>query len=174
VSWDWGQIYLPEDIHSELSEFHTALASLQEYMFADRDEGSLVVLGFGLLLRDCWTVVELEEGDEDFPQFLHKSLLDIHKVKQVFKAIEKVIGRLPPPDTAEERPKKLELEGSAKRRKASTNRKKPVARKGLAHTPPPVPSTSKQSDTQKDGNIPARNVRSQRQRMPSKKLRDSD
>jgi hypothetical protein len=142
-----------------------ALDSLQGYTIADRDQGTLVVLGFGLLLRDCWAAVEVEGDDEDSPEFLRKSLLTVRNVKRVFKAIEEVIGRLPQLDTAQEQPK--ELDGSAKYQ--------PVARESLPHIPPPVSSTSKQSGLQKHDNIPARNVESQRQgqrqRKPSKKLR---
>jgi hypothetical protein len=171
VSWSWSERYLPEDIHSESSEFDTALSSLEGYTFSDHDQGALVVLGFGLLLRDCWAAVEVEVDDEDSPQVLRKSLLDGKNVRRVIKAIEKVTSRLLPSDTAQKRPKELELDGSAKKQKASTGKKKPIARKGHPNTPPPVPSTSKHSGTQKDGNIPVGNTRSQRQRKPSKKLR---
>ena len=171
MSWDWDQGYLPEDIHSNSSEFYAALDLLREYEFVDRDQGTLVALGFGLLLHDCWKVVELEEGDEDCPKFLYESILDLEGAMRAVKAIKEVTNRLPPLDTAGERPKELELDGSAKRQKASAGRKKHVAKKGLTNIPPPVPSTSKQSGMEKDGNNPAENIRSKRQRKPSKKVR---
>jgi hypothetical protein len=149
-----------------------ALDSLQGYTIVNRDQGTLVVLGFGLLLRDCWAAVELEDDDEDSPEFLRKSLLTVRNVKRVIKAIEEVIGRLQQLDTAQEQPK--ELDGSAKSQMAGMGQKKPIARESLTHTAPPVPSTSKQSGLQMHGNIPARDVESQRQgqrqRKPSKKL----
>jgi hypothetical protein len=156
-----------------LSKFYTALDSLQQYKFADYDEGTLVVLGFGLLLQECWRVVELENDNEDSPHFLHESVLDMEGVRRVFKAIEEVISRLPQPDATEKRPKELESSGSAERQKADAQQKKPIARKGPTNAPPPVPSTSKQSGTQQDGNNPLKNVRSQQPRKPSKKLRNS-
>jgi hypothetical protein len=164
VSWHWDERYLPEDIHSKLSEFHMALELLQEYAIADRDQGLLIGLGFGLLLRDCWAAVQLEDDAKDSPEILRKSRLDMQNVNQVLKAIEEVIGRLAQSGSAQQAPK--ELHGSPKRRKASAGQKKPVSRKGPTHTPPPVASTSKQSAMQTDGNI-----RSQRQRKPSMKLR---
>jgi len=47
-----------------------ALEKLQRYTFMDCDEGSFVVFGFGLLLHECWRIVEVKDDDEDAPQFL--------------------------------------------------------------------------------------------------------
>ena len=53
ASWDWAQMYLPDSIHTNSETFHAALCLLQKYTFANCSEGTLVILGFGLLLRDC-------------------------------------------------------------------------------------------------------------------------
>ncbi|KAF8485626.1 hypothetical protein F5888DRAFT_1811285 [Russula emetica] len=113
------------------------------------------------------------------PEFLQQSLLGDKRARLIVKAIRKVIGRLPSPDTEEEtqeRPKEKELDGGAKvsKAKARAGQKKLAARKDLTHTPSLAPSTSKPSGTQKDDKSPVGNARSQRQRKPSKKLRDSD
>jgi len=73
--WDWNQKYLPKDIHIRWHEFNVALEKLQEYTFVDRDEGSSVVLGFGLLVCECWRVVEVEDDDEDSSQFFETPFL---------------------------------------------------------------------------------------------------
>jgi hypothetical protein len=175
ASWDWAEKYLPPDIHIDRSEFKEALDLLSKYKFGDRDEGTSVVLGFGLLLRECWRAVEVEGDDEDAPKFLQESLLDMKKSDQVIEAIKKVIGELPSLDADEERPKEKKLDGSTKGHKVKAGQKKPATRKHHTNTPSPGPSTAKKSfGTRKEINSPAKNIRSQRQRKPSKKLRDSD
>jgi hypothetical protein len=70
-----------------------ALNLLQEYTFVDRAKGSLVVLGFGLLLRKCWRAVEVEDDDENSPEFLQESLLGKKRAKKVIAAIKKMISK---------------------------------------------------------------------------------
>src|SRR6267154_4446736 len=74
ASWDWGKTYLPHDIHTNQGKFDKALDLLYKYKFGDHDEGTSVVLGFSLLLRECWRAVEVEGDDEDSPRFLRESL----------------------------------------------------------------------------------------------------
>ncbi|KAF8500340.1 hypothetical protein F5888DRAFT_1633096 [Russula emetica] len=78
------------------------------------------------------------------PEFLQQSLLGDKRARLIVKAIRKVIGRLPSPDTEEERPKEKELDGGAKvsKAKARAGQKKLAARKDLTHTPSLAPSTS--------------------------------
>ncbi|KAF8492036.1 hypothetical protein F5888DRAFT_1807024 [Russula emetica] len=136
----------------------------------DCEEGTSVTLGFGLLLRECERAKEVEGDDENYPEFLQQSLLGDKRARLIVKAIGKVIGRLPSPDTEEERPKEKELDGGAKAQKGKAR----AGQKKLAATPSLAPSTSKPSGTQKDDKSPAGTARSQRQRKPSKKLRDSN
>jgi hypothetical protein len=162
------------NIHAGWQEFSKELELLDRYMFADREAGSLIVLALGLLLRECWRAVELEEDDENAPEFLRGSHLEKTRArKRVLKAIEDAISRLPSPDADKERQKEKELKSSAKGRKVRVSEKK--RGKMPARTPSPVASTSrKPSGTQEEAIGPAQNIRSQRQRKPSKKLRDSD
>lgn len=146
---------------------------LQKSTFVDCNEGTLVVLGFGLLLRECWRAVEAEDDDENAPKFLQESLLGKKRAKQVIQAIKEAISKLPLSFTDEERQEEKEFGSSTKGKKAKHGQKNPMA-KSPAHTPPPMPSTSKQSGIQKGNSGPIQNIRSQRQRKPSKKLRDAD
>ena len=151
-----------------------ALDLLQKYPFADHKEGTLVVLGLGLLLRECWRAVEVEDDDESAPKFLQESLLGKKRASQVIKAIKEVMSGLPSLDTNDERSTEKKLDDSEDRQKVKAGQKKPTKMKRPC-TPPLVPSTSKKPfGTQKEDNSPSKNIRSQRQRKPSKKLRGSD
>lgn len=176
ASWDWGQKYLPANIHAGWQEFSKELELLDGYKFADCEAGSLIVLALGLLLRECWRAIELEEDDEDAPEFLRGSHLDkTRAMERVLKAIRDAISRLPSPDADKERQKEKESESSAKGRKVRVSEKKRGKMPARTRTPPPVASTSRKlSGTQEEAISPAQNVRSRRQRKPSKKLRDSD
>jgi hypothetical protein len=151
ASWNWAQKYLPLEIHTKWSELDVALDLLRKYKFADQNEGTSVVLGFGLLLHECWRVIELEEDDDSSPEFLHQSVLGMKRAREIIKAIEEVSGMLPLIDTVEEAPKATGSDGSSKGQKARAGQRKPASRSS-----------------------PVRNIRSQRQRKPSKKLCDSD
>src|SRR5712672_906339 len=103
-----------------------------------------------------------------------KSLSLVKKrAKQVIQAIKEAISKLPLSFTDEERQEEREFGSSTKGKKAKHGQKNPMA-KSPTHTPPPMPSTSKQSGIQKGNSGPIQNIRSQRQRKPSKKLRDAD
>ena len=170
ASWGWDKKYLSEDIHTRMPQFNVGLKSLQEYTFVDRDEGTSVVLGLGLLWRECWRAVEVEGDDEDFPKFLRESLLGSKRAERVAQAIKEMADRLPQPDTDKERLQKKKLDGSTKAQKTKAGLEKPT-RKKHPHIPSPGPSPSKKlSDTQKEDNSPVRNIRSQRERKPTKKL----
>jgi hypothetical protein len=164
------------NIHAGWQEFSKELDLLDRYMFADHEAGMLIVLALGLLLRECWRAVELEDDDENAPEFLHRSHLDkTRAMERVLKGIKDAISRLPSPDADKERQKEKELDGSAEGLKGRASKKKHGKMPARIRTPPPVASTSrKPSGTQKEAINPAQNVRSQRQRKPSKKLRDSD
>jgi hypothetical protein len=169
ASWDWGEKYLPENIHLDQLQFSNELDLLRKYEFVDCDKGSIVVLGFGLLLRDCWRALEVEDDDETSPNFLRTSHLGSTEVIDlVVKAVGEVVDKLP-------KPKEKVLGRQVEGRKAKVSQKKQGKLPIRTHTPPPVASTSKKpSNEQMEDISPTRNVRSQRQRKPSKKLRDSN
>jgi hypothetical protein len=166
VSWDWSQKYLPDAVHADWDECDTALDLFCDYEIANHNQGILVVLGFGLLLRECWRAVEVKDDNESAPKFLQESLLGERRVKPIIRAIKDVTGKLPSSDTDKERPKEKKSDGSAKG--------KEVTRASPTRTPSPVSSATKlPSGTRKEDCSPARNIRSQRQQKPSKKILDS-
>jgi hypothetical protein len=174
ASWDWSQKYLSDAVHADWDECDTALDLFCDYEIADHNQGILVVLGFGLLLHECWRAVEVEDDDESAPKFLQGSLLSERRVKPIIRAIKDVTGKLPSSDTGEESPKEKKSDGSAKGKEARAGQKKPVTRASPTRTPSPVSSAAKlPSGTRKEDCSPARNIRSQRQRKPSKNILDS-
>lgn len=118
ASWDWAQMYLPDNIHTNLENLHAVLCLLQKYTFVNHSEGTLVILGFGLLLCDCWRAVEVEDDDEHYSKFLQESLLGTKQANQVIKAIKAVISRLPSSNTNVEMPKGKKSDGIAWGQKA--------------------------------------------------------
>ena len=123
ASWDWAQMYLPDSIHTNSETFHAALCLLQKYTFANCSKGTLVILGFGLLLHDCWRAVEVEDDDEHYPKFLQESLLGMKQANQVIKAIKAVIKRLPSSNTNVKMPEGKESDGIAEGQKARAGQK---------------------------------------------------
>ncbi|KAG1746050.1 uncharacterized protein EDB91DRAFT_1246181 [Suillus paluster] len=72
VSWTWSQAYLPKDIHENMETASAALENLLNYKFNSRGWGMIVVLGLGLLLRECRHAQEYEEDEatDDVPDYL--------------------------------------------------------------------------------------------------------
>ncbi|KAI6137143.1 hypothetical protein F5141DRAFT_1060032 [Pisolithus sp. B1] len=63
ATWTWSAKYLPEEIHLDLGAFQKAIAELQSARFGSSSRGFEVVLGLGLLLRECCHAQEVEEDD---------------------------------------------------------------------------------------------------------------
>ncbi|KAF8547885.1 hypothetical protein OG21DRAFT_1567584 [Imleria badia] len=90
VSWHWGRKYLPEEIHMKQDGFCAELSTLRRYTFVDCNKGMQVVLGLGLLLRECWRAVEVEADDASTPGFLRASVLGVEMTKEVIATMEEV------------------------------------------------------------------------------------
>ena len=60
--------------------------------------GTAVVLGLGLLIRDCWRAQELEQPEDGeqktAPEFLYSSLLGVQQVEGVFAEVDGICSRL--------------------------------------------------------------------------------
>ncbi|KAI6098644.1 hypothetical protein EDD16DRAFT_1527144 [Pisolithus croceorrhizus] len=63
ATWTWSAKYLPEEIHLDLGTFQKAIGKLQSARFSSSSRGLEVVLGLGLLLRECSHAQEVEEDD---------------------------------------------------------------------------------------------------------------
>ncbi|KAI6132441.1 hypothetical protein EDD16DRAFT_1699580 [Pisolithus croceorrhizus] len=63
ATWTWSGKYLPEEIHLDLGTFQKATGELQSARFSSSSRGLEVVLGLGLLLRECTCAQEVEEDD---------------------------------------------------------------------------------------------------------------
>lgn len=94
ASWRWGWKYLPAEIHAKKEEFSAALSALRRHTFTDRNKGTAVVLGLGLLLRECWRVVEVEADDSNIPGFLRGSVLSVKMAEEVVATMKGVSGCL--------------------------------------------------------------------------------
>ncbi|KAI5992062.1 hypothetical protein EDC04DRAFT_2613711 [Pisolithus marmoratus] len=96
ATWTWSAQYLPEDIHLNGTSFWKALQKLQSARFSCSLKGFQVVLGFGLLLRECkWD----QEVDPDDPavadlDFLLNSELGVKRGEDVMGAVGSVVSRL--------------------------------------------------------------------------------
>ncbi|KAI5989417.1 hypothetical protein F5J12DRAFT_897957 [Pisolithus orientalis] len=96
ASWTWSAQYLPQEIHANGGSFWKALGQLQSQRFTSRVKGLPVVLGFGMLWRECKRAQEVEEDDPEVANlgFLLDSKLDISRGKDVMAAVGVVIARL--------------------------------------------------------------------------------
>ncbi|KAI6045842.1 hypothetical protein EDC04DRAFT_2598438 [Pisolithus marmoratus] len=85
ATWTWSAKYLPQEIHLESACFWKALGELQSARFKSSSLGEEVVLGLGLLLRECSHAQEVEEDDP---------LLGIQKVENVMDIVGLIVARL--------------------------------------------------------------------------------
>ncbi|KAI5998601.1 hypothetical protein EDD15DRAFT_2193972 [Pisolithus albus] len=94
--WTWGAKYLPEHIHLDRDSFLKALAQLEGEKFGSFNQGGPIVLGLGLLLRECNRAQEVEEDDPEVSHldFLLNSNLGIQRAEDVLCAVRSVIARL--------------------------------------------------------------------------------
>ncbi|KAI6036709.1 hypothetical protein BKA83DRAFT_4120398 [Pisolithus microcarpus] len=96
ATWTWGAKYLPQEIHLDGGSFWKALGQLQSGRFASSSSGWEVVLGLGLLLRECSCAQEVEEDDPlvSHLQFLLNSELGIRRAEDVMDIVGLIVSRL--------------------------------------------------------------------------------
>ncbi|KAI6044620.1 hypothetical protein EDC04DRAFT_2889687 [Pisolithus marmoratus] len=96
ATWTWSAKYLPQEIHLESACFWKALGELQSVRFTSSSLGGQVVLGLGLLLRECSHAQEVEEDDPlvSHLQFLLNSELGIQKAENVMDIVGLIVARL--------------------------------------------------------------------------------
>ncbi|KAI6042082.1 hypothetical protein EDC04DRAFT_2974212 [Pisolithus marmoratus] len=96
ATWTWSAKYLPQEIHLESACFWKALGELQSARFTSSSLGGEVVLGLGLLLRECSHAQEVEEDDPlvSHLQSLLNSELGIQRAENVMDIVELIVVRL--------------------------------------------------------------------------------
>ncbi|KAI6008945.1 hypothetical protein EDC04DRAFT_2610795 [Pisolithus marmoratus] len=96
ATWTWSAKYFPQEIHLESTCFWKALGELQSVRFTSSSLGGQVVLGLGLLLRECSHAQEVEEDDPlvSHLQFLLNSELGIQKAENVMGIVGLIVARL--------------------------------------------------------------------------------
>ncbi|KAI6040689.1 hypothetical protein EDC04DRAFT_2602292 [Pisolithus marmoratus] len=96
ATWTWSAKYLPQEIHLESTCFWKALGELESARFTSSSLGGQVVLGLGLLLRECSHAQEAEEDDPlvSHLQFLLNSELGIQKAENVMGIVGLIVVRL--------------------------------------------------------------------------------
>ncbi|KAI6007526.1 hypothetical protein F5J12DRAFT_782570 [Pisolithus orientalis] len=88
---------LPEtEMHGNGDSFWKALYQLQSEKFASTQKGLTIVLGFGMLWRECKRAQDIESDDPEAANlgFLLGLGLDIHKGEDVMGAVGLVVARL--------------------------------------------------------------------------------
>ncbi|KIJ58405.1 hypothetical protein HYDPIDRAFT_34210 [Hydnomerulius pinastri MD-312] len=116
ASWTWDRKFLPRDLHTSGDSFRTALATLKNFRWSTAGGGTLIVLGFGLLMRECARAQEAKDDDTSSPSFLLSSRLGVQRLDDVVDAVVEVTSRV-----------KAELEGSSdeeERRQEEEERKR--------------------------------------------------
>jgi hypothetical protein len=83
-------------VHESLDEFTAGLKMLMNAPLTSADSAMLVVLGLGLLLRDCKHAMEYEEDEaaSDAPSYLANSVLNIACITKVDSAGRHVLCRV--------------------------------------------------------------------------------
>ena len=98
ASWTWPRQYLPREIHTSADVFQGALLQFKDFPWKSHNYGTPVVLGLGLLIRDCWSVQELEEPEDGeertAPSYLYLSMLGVAKSELVLAEVEAMNARL--------------------------------------------------------------------------------
>lgn len=93
TSWKWAKKYLPAELHTAGDALRLALGTLRRTKFADAGSSTPVILGLGLLLRECWRAVEVEP-DSGTPTFLVNSLLGVERAEDVLAVIKQILQEL--------------------------------------------------------------------------------
>ncbi|KAI5987004.1 hypothetical protein EDC04DRAFT_2913146 [Pisolithus marmoratus] len=95
ATWAWSAKYLPEEMHLDAKCFWGALGQLQSSRFGCSSKGFEVVLGLGLLLRECSYAQEVEDDPAvGHLHFLLNSVLGVQRGEGVMDIVGLVISRL--------------------------------------------------------------------------------
>ncbi|KAG1819994.1 hypothetical protein EV424DRAFT_1347324 [Suillus variegatus] len=89
VDWHCGESYLPEYLHGSQDMVMASLELLTNASIRSSHSAALVVLGLGLILRDCKRVIEYEEEEAlpGTPSYLASLIMDLQCMIKVDSAI---------------------------------------------------------------------------------------
>ncbi|KAG1887756.1 hypothetical protein F4604DRAFT_1674924 [Suillus subluteus] len=89
VDWCCGESYLPEYLHGSQDMVMASLEVLTQAPIRSSSSGALVVLGLGLILRDCKQVIKYEEDEAPpgTPIYLASSIMDLQCMIKVDNTI---------------------------------------------------------------------------------------
>ncbi|KAG2062909.1 hypothetical protein BDR04DRAFT_1164491 [Suillus decipiens] len=89
VNWSWKDSYLPKSVHESQEMVMASLELMKKAPIQSAYSAALVVLGLGMILRDCKHVIEYEEDEAPpgTPSCLASSNLDLQCIIMVDDAI---------------------------------------------------------------------------------------
>ncbi|KAG1849745.1 hypothetical protein F4604DRAFT_1934773 [Suillus subluteus] len=92
ASWTWSEAYLSQNMHDNFQSSFLALEELENYTIKSCGWGMIVVLGLGLLLRECSRAQEYEadEAGDHVPEYLGNSVLGIQAGEKIEEAITRI------------------------------------------------------------------------------------
>ncbi|KAG1883264.1 hypothetical protein F4604DRAFT_1677614 [Suillus subluteus] len=94
AKWSWKHHYLPKDIHESRMMLEATLTKLRKANISNATSAVCVVLGLGMLFRECGRVIEYEEDEasSDTPAYLANSVLDDSAAPLLRAAVSDVLA----------------------------------------------------------------------------------
>ncbi|KAG2148209.1 uncharacterized protein EDB93DRAFT_1103863 [Suillus bovinus] len=88
TKWSWKHVYLLKDIHESRKMLEASLNKLRKANISNSSSAISVVLGLGMLFRECKHAIEYEEDEAslDTPIYLANSIFDfsvLHLLEEV-------------------------------------------------------------------------------------------
>ncbi|KAG1801990.1 uncharacterized protein BJ212DRAFT_1304913 [Suillus subaureus] len=96
VNWSWKDSYLLESVHESQDMVMASLELMRKAPIQSVYSAALVVLGLGMILRDCKRVIEYEEDEAPpgTPSYLASSNLDLQCIIKVDDAISHMVCKV--------------------------------------------------------------------------------
>ncbi|KAG1849445.1 hypothetical protein DFJ58DRAFT_842652 [Suillus subalutaceus] len=93
AKWSWRHIHLSKDIHESWKILEISLERLKKANISNATSVISVVLGLGLLFRECKQVIEYEEDEAplDTPAYLANSVFNISFLHLLEEAVPEVL-----------------------------------------------------------------------------------
>ncbi|KAG2112713.1 uncharacterized protein F5147DRAFT_771253 [Suillus discolor] len=94
AKWSWRHDYLPKDIHESQKMLEASLKKLRTANISNATSAISVVLGLGMLFRECKRVIEYEEDEAplDTPAYLANFVFDLSFLHLLEGAVSDVLS----------------------------------------------------------------------------------